>query len=143
MKLPRHKLYADAETLFVEGGLNAVAIAETLTISEVTLSSWRKKFAWDKKRDDYLASPGKIREMLLSEIKKIAEGQKSSIDADALSKIQKVFLSFEKQSTSIPVTMSVFKAFDNWIVENSPQMAVPFTEWHKRYLHHLAQQANE
>ena len=143
MKLPRHKLYADAETLFVEGGLNAVGISETLSISEVTLSGWRKKYGWDKKRDDYLASPSKIRELLLTELKSIAEGKKSNIDADALSKIQKVFLSFERQSTSIPVTMSVFKAFDNWLVENAPQMAVPFTEMHKRYLHHLAQQADE
>jgi len=142
-RLPKHRLYNDAESLFVDGGFTSVAISETLRISETTLSTWRKKYAWDKKREELLASPSKIRELLLAELRSIADGEKPKINADSLSKIQKVFLSFEKQATSIPVSISVFKSFDNWMADNDPPLAVTFTEWHKKYLHYLAQSQSD
>jgi len=138
-RYPKHKNYIDAESLFVEAGLTCIAISDILNVSETTLSKWRNKYEWDKSREELLASPGKIREILLRELRSIADGNKPTINADSLSKIQKVFLSFEKQATSIPVTISVFKAFDNWMAEIEPETAVKFTEFHKKYLHHLAQ----
>jgi len=137
-KTPKHKLYQDAEVMFVEHGYTCNAIAEALGISEVSLSRWRNIMAWDKKRDEYLCSPYKIREVLMKELASIAEGNKAKINADSLSKIQRVFQAFEKSSSSIPVILSVFKAFDNWMADNDPQTAILFTEWHKKYLHHVA-----
>ncbi len=142
-RLPKHRLYSDAEHLFVEGGFTCIAISDTLRISETTLSKWRNNYTWDKKREELLASPGKIRELLLTELRNIADGNDPKINADSLSKIQKVFLSFEKQATSIPVTLSVFKAFDNWMADNDPETAVAFTDWHKKYLHYLAQSQSD
>ncbi len=129
--------------MFVESGYNCVAIAEILTISEITLSKWRNDQGWDRKREEVLASPYKIRELLMRELASIAEGNKAKINADSLSKIQRVFLSFEKSSTSIPVILSVFKGFDNWMADNDPQTAVLFTEWHKKYLHFIAKSQAE
>ncbi len=142
-RIPKHKLYQDAEHMFVESGYNCVAIAEILTISEITLSKWRNDQGWDRKREEVLASPYKIRELLMRELASIAEGNKAKINADSLSKIQRVFLSFEKSSTSIPVILSVFKGFDNWMADNDPQTAVLFTEWHKKYLHFIAKSQAE
>ncbi len=143
-RYPKHKHYNDAESLFVDGGMTCTAIAQILKISEVTLSNWRNKFEWDSRREEALASPAKIREILLKELKNIADGQKPTIDADSLIKIQKVFMSFERQSTSIPITLGVFKSFDNWMADQDPAIAIQFLEWHKKYLNHLAQdQSNE
>jgi hypothetical protein len=144
-KLPRHKLYGDAETLFVEQGLTCKAICETLNrkISEISLSKWRSDYEWDSKREEFISSPYKIREILMRELSNIAAGGEPTIKADSLLKIQKVFASFEKSSTSIPVVISVFKEFDNWMTENDPELAVKFTDFHKKYLHHLAQLKSE
>jgi len=138
-KTPRHKLYEDAETMFVEHGFKSSAIAEVLSISEVTLSKWRSDHGWDNKRDEFITSPHKLRQLLKTELAKIAKGEKSVIDADSLLKIQKVYAAFEKASQSIPVIISVFKEFDNWMVDNDPEQAVTFTAWHKKYLTHVAQ----
>lgn len=138
-RFPKHKHYNDAESLFVDGGMTCTAISQTLKISEVTLSSWRNRYDWDKRREEALASPAKIREILLKELKNIADGAKPTIEADSLIKIQKVFMSFEKQATSLPITMGVFQAFDNWMADQDPRQAIEFLEWHKKYLYHLAQ----
>jgi chorismate-pyruvate lyase len=138
-RFPKHKHYNDAESLFVDAGMTCTAISQTLKISEVTLSSWRNKFEWDKRREESLASPAKIREILLKELKLIADGNKPTIEADSLIKIQKVFMSFERQATSLPITMGVFQAFDNWMADQDPKQAIDFLEWHKKYLYHLAQ----
>jgi len=142
-RLPRHKLYNDAENMFVEQGFTCKAISEVLTISEITLSKWRSDYDWDRRREELLTSPHKIREILQREMALIAGGKKSAIDADALLKMQKVFASFEKASTSLPVIISVIKGFDNWMADNDPETAVKFTDWHKKYLHFTAQNQSE
>lgn len=138
-KEPKHKLYGVAETLFVEQGLSCAAIAEQLGISEVTLSKWRSAMDWDAKRDDFLSTPRKIRELLLLEMKNITEGKKSAIDADALSKVSKALQAMENR-ISIPVIISVFKEFDMWMVDVDPRLAVRFTEFHKMFIAYRAQQ---
>ena len=137
-RLPKHKLYLDSECAFIELGYTGTAIAEAFKISEVTISRWRTDYEWDKKREEALASPHRIRQILLAELVKVANGEKSTVNADDLIKIQKVFASFEKSSTSIPVIMSVFKGFDNWMADIDPETANRFIEYHKKYLHHVA-----
>ena len=138
-KEPKHKLYGVAETLFVEQGLSGTAIAEQLGISANTLSKWRESMEWDAKRDSYLSTPRKIRELLLQEMKNITEGKDTKIDADALSKVSKALQAMENR-ISIPVIISVFKEFDMWMVDMEPQLAVRFTEFHKMFIAYRAQQ---
>ncbi len=140
---PKHKLYPDAECMFVDNGYTSLAISEALGISEATLCKWRKDYEWDRKREETLASPYRIREILMKELASIAGGNKSTINADDLIKIQKVFASFEKSSSSIPIILSVFKEFDNWMSDVDPETAVLFTTYQKKYLHHVAQLKSE
>jgi transposase len=135
--LPKHKMYKSAEYAFIEEGYTCKAIADMFDITETTLSRWRKECSWDEKRTNNLAAPHKIREILLKELRSVAEGNNPKIDTDALAKIGKVVNSFGER-TSIHIVMSVFKLFDNFMAENDPQMAIQFLEWHKKYLHYRA-----
>lgn len=126
-----------AERMFVEDGMTAKAIAEQLEVSEQTLSKWRKgkegEKSWDDKRAEMLASPHKIKEILLKELILVAGGGKSLVDADALAKINKVIESLSDK-ISVQVVFSVFKEFDNWMADQDPKTAILFTEWHKQFL---------
>ena len=137
MKAPKHKLYDDAETLFVEQGLTCNAISEQLGITETTLSKWRGVMNWDKRREDFLSSPGKIRQLIQQEIKSVMEGNKPKVDTDALSKLNKA-LQYFTGKVSLPVVISVFKEFDEWMVAIDPEMAVKFIEYHKLFNNHRA-----
>lgn len=126
-----------AERMFVEDGMTGKAISEQLDVSEQTLSKWRKgkegEKSWDDKRAEMLASPHKIKEILLKELILVAGGEKSKVDADALAKINKVIESLSDK-ISVQVVFSVFKEFDNWMADQDPKTAVQFTEWHKQFL---------
>jgi hypothetical protein len=122
-----------AERLFVEEGLTAKAIAEHIDISEQSISKWRNDGKWDDSRAELLASPHKIREILMKELMKVSGGEKSLIDADALAKINKVIETLSDK-ISVQVVFSVFKEFDNWMADQDAKLAVDFTEWHKQFL---------
>jgi transposase-like protein len=126
-----------AERMFVEDGMTGKAISEQLDVSEQTLSKWRKgkegEKSWDDKRAEMLASPHKIKEILLKELILVASGKISNVDADALAKINKVIESLSDK-ISVQVVFSVFKEFDNWMADQDPKTAIQFTEWHKLFL---------
>lgn len=122
-----------AEGMFIQDGMTAKAIAEMLAVSEQTISKWRNAGSWDDQRAEMLASPHKIREILMKELMKVSGGEKSAIDADALAKINKVIETLSDK-ISTQVVFSVFKEFDNWMADQDPKMAVEFTEWHKQFL---------
>ena len=122
-----------AEILFIDEGMTAKAISEQLDVSEQTLSKWRNLGNWESSRSEMLASPHKIREILLKEIKVVAQGGVSLVDADALAKINKVFETMSDK-ISVQIIFSVFKEFDNWMADQDPKTAVLFTEYHKQFI---------
>ena len=128
-----------AEKLFIEDGLTAKEISPLVGVSEQTLSRWRKEGNWDNKRNEFLAAPDKIKEVLMKELKSIASGENSTIDADALAKVSKVIETLSSR-TSVQVIFSVFKEFDNWMADQEPRLAIEFTEWHKRFLQYRINQ---
>lgn len=128
-----------AERMFVEDGMTAKAISEMLDVSQVTLSKWRNDGEWETKRNEMLAAPHKLKEILMRELKTIAEGGKSIVDADALAKVNKVIESISDR-ISVQIVFSVFKEFDNWMADNDPKTAVLFTEYHKQFLLHKINQ---
>lgn len=134
-----------AERMFIEEGMTAKAISAILDVSEQTLSRWRKGYeidgekSWDDRRAEFVTSPHKIREVLMRELKTVAEGGKSTVDADSLAKISKVLETISDR-ISIQVIFSVFKEFDSWMASQDPEVAIQFLEWHKMFLLHKAQQ---
>jgi len=139
--LSNQKKRAIAERMFIEDGETAKAIAAFLDVSEQTVSRWRKgrpgEKSWDQRRAEVLAAPHKIKELLTRQLEKIANGEKATIDADALAKISKVLDSVSGK-TNVQVVISVFKEFDNWMAAQDPDMAIKFLEWHKAFIVHKA-----
>jgi len=75
----------------------------------------------------------------MEELKNIASGLESKIDADALAKVSKVIETLSSR-TSVQVIFSVFKEFDNWMADQEPRLAIQFIEWHKRFLQYRINQ---
>ncbi|MCT4613596.1 MAG: hypothetical protein N4A49_01825 [Marinifilaceae bacterium] len=126
------KLKQLAERMFFEGDSNT-QIAEDLNLSKVTISKWRKLENWDERKAELTASPHKIKELLLKELQKLSNGETSSINADAISKLSRVIEAVSgKVSTQVVIT--VFKEFDNWMSSQDPEMAIQFTEFHKQFV---------
>lgn len=125
-----------AAGMFIEQGLTCKAISELTSVSEKTLSRWRNEDGWEKSRAEALASPHRIREILLKELQSVAEGNKASVDTNALSQINKTLSSFGN-ATPPNVIVAVLQGFDNWMAEQEPAIAVQFLDWHKRYLQHI------
>ncbi|WP_413534064.1 hypothetical protein [Empedobacter brevis] len=128
-----------AEKLFIEDGLMLKEISVIVGFSVQTLSKWKKDGNWENKRNEFLAAPHKIKEVLMEELKNIASGYESKIDADALAKVSKVIETLSSR-TSVQVIFSVFKEFDNWMADQEPRLAIQFTEWHKRFLQYRINQ---
>lgn len=65
-KINYTKLRALAERMFMDGE-NGAAIASELDVSTVTISNWRKADKWDDRKAELMASPHKIKELLLKQ----------------------------------------------------------------------------
>lgn len=124
-----------AADLFIEQGWTAKAIAEFLNVQETTVGKWRDAGKWDAMREENLSSPAKIKQIIRKEIVKVAGGEKSTVDADALSKLAKVYEAVEDR-ISVNVMFSIFKMFDNWMADQDPRLAVDFLKFHKLFLQH-------
>lgn len=131
------------EKLFVETGLSAKALSETYPVTEQTISKWRNDKSkdgktWDEKRRDFITAPANIKQVLMNELKSVAEGNEASINVKDLAAIHKVVESFsDKVNTQI--VYSVFKEFDNWMADQEPDLALQFTHWHKLFLIYKAE----
>ncbi len=137
--MAKDNLRKAAEGMFIEQGMTAKAIAELIDVTEKTVGRWREEGKWDARRDENLAAPHKIREVLLQEMKNISQGKASQVDADSLSKIARVMETISDKINP-QIVISVLKGFDNWMAEQEPKMAVTFLEWHKQYLQHVIAQ---
>jgi len=132
-KLSYKKRESLAEEYFVVNQMNGKEIAEAVEVSEQTITKWRTKGNWDDKRKKFLSSPTKVRELLYDQLELVASGEKATIDSDSLAKIYKVITGISSV-TSVPVTMSVLKEFDNWMADQEPEVAVMFLDWHKKFI---------
>lgn len=132
------KLRLWAAHLFIVDGYTQKAIADYIGVSEVTIGKWKSADKWEEERQAILASPRKIKSILLTELEKITNGEESNIDADSLSKISKVIRELDGK-ISIEVIHSVLKELDTWLSEENPQFAVQCLAYHKRFLIHKIQ----
>jgi transposase-like protein len=142
----KESLRALAEQMFVESGMTAKAIASNIGVTQQTISRWRKgqgdtPISWDDKRKNFLATPHNIKKVLMQELTRVTEGHDPDINVKALAEISKVIESLSDK-VSVQIVFTVFKEFDNWMSEQDPEIAVSFTEWHKLFLLHKAQQEN-
>ncbi|MGV4332508.1 hypothetical protein [Ornithobacterium rhinotracheale] len=131
------------EKLFVETGLSAKALAETYPVTEQTISKWRNDTSidgktWDEKRKEFITAPANIRQVLMDELKNVAEGSKARIDVKSLAAINRVIQNFSNRVNS-QIVYSVFKEFDNWMADQDPELALQFVQYHKMFLIYKAE----
>lgn len=138
MTTPKHKQYDVAKNMFVDQGMTCNAISDILSLTQATLSKWRKGMKWDDERSATLSRPDKIKAILLAELQSISEGNKPRIDTDALSKVSKT-LSYFDGKVPFGAVLAVIKELDNWTCEIEPVAAVANTDLHKRFLQYRAQ----
>ncbi|MBW7838467.1 MAG: DUF1804 family protein [Chitinophagaceae bacterium] len=132
-----------AERMYVEEGMTAKAIAETVGVTEQTVGRWKKGVGkmsrdWDQLRKDFLAAPGNVRKILMDELTSLSQGDKSKLDLKAIKECVTIIDSLT-DSVSVQVVMTVFKEFDTWMSSQDPETAVLFLEFHKLFLLHKAQ----
>lgn len=132
----REALQRQAEAMFIDLGYTAKAISEILGPTEKTIGSWRTKGNWDKRRDELLASPHKLRELLIQEMRSIADGNEPSFDADALSKVSKVAESF-RNKVSPQIAITIIKMLDDFLADTNPQLANANLDSHRRFIIHV------
>lgn len=119
--------------MFIELGYTAKSISEILSVTEKTVGSWRAKGSWDKRRDELLASPHKIRELLIQEMRSITEGNPPSFDSDALSKVSKVAESFKSKVTP-QIAITIIKMLDDFLADTNPKLANDNLDSHRRFI---------
>lgn len=141
-KLTYQQREALAEEYFVNFGFQQKETAEFVGVTEATISKWAIKGKWKQKRQKFLASPSKVKELLFDQLEIIAKGDKPTIDSDSLSKVFKVIEGLGSR-TAVPVVMSVLKEFDNWMSAQEPAKAIEFLEWHKKFILHKAAQDDQ
>lgn len=125
-----------AEDFFIENfEVTQKEVAELFGISEKTVSAWSKAGNWAKRRDDYHSSPVKIRQLLQQELLRVAQGGKATLNADSISKLQKVIGELRKTADPI-VVQQVLKDLDNFIAEQDPKLASEITAFHRQFLIH-------
>ena len=126
-----------AEDMFIRLGLTGREIAENLSVTEQTVSRWKKgregEPSWDERKNEAQLTPLRIKEILLKEAHKIAKGEESAIKADQLSKIMSAIDQLDKK-INVRTVMDVFCEFDNWMTEQDPAIAIQFTKFHKLFL---------
>ncbi|QSS96593.1 phage terminase small subunit-related protein [Psychroflexus sp. ALD_RP9] len=138
-KTAKSKLKSLAERMFIEDGMTAKAVAETIGVTEKTIGSWRRIGNWDDKRAQFLATPHNIKRQIANELSSLVNGEKSTLEMKAINDAIKALQSMSNE-TSTEVVFTVFREFDNWMADQDPDMATQFLEWHKLFLLHKAQQ---
>lgn len=133
-----------AKRMFVEEGMTAKAIANSIDVTPQTVGRWRKgigknALSWDEERKQFLATPYNIKKLLSKELTAMVAGNEATLDIKGINDVIKALKSVS-ENTSVQVVFTVFKEFDNWMSEQEPETAISFLEWHKLFLLHKAQQ---
>jgi uncharacterized protein YjcR len=124
-----------AETLYVEKGITPQGIADELGRNIKTIYAWRDKFNWDETKNLFESGPIELKKRIMQEAMNLSKGEKSTIEADAFSKIMKAY-DYMSKRIAPEVIRDVFVEFDNFVVSVDPKIANEFTKYHKMFLQH-------
>lgn len=125
-----------AEAMFVQQFLDAKSIAEALHLQENTVGEWRKKYKWDKLREDTINNPVQMRALLAQQMLLIAGGGDATINADALAKIYKVYEGLADKINP-GIVSAIMKLYDEFLAKENPQLAVSNLDYNKKFLIHI------
>lgn len=128
-----NRLRKAAEGLFVNQGLGNEQIAEITGVSTVSISRWRREDDWDARRDFVRLTPMYLREKLLQEAKKVADGGSSTMQADT---IVKLLAAADRLVAKITpeVIYSVLSECCEYAASTDPEFATQMAQRHRDFL---------
>lgn len=136
--MPKEKIKEKeaAEQLFIENFWDAKTIAEKLGLQESTVGRWREKGGWDVKRNNTMNNPVRMRKLIADQMMLILKGEKPNIDADALSKMFKVYEGISDKINP-GIVAAILKLQDEFLLNEDHEYAVKHLEWNKKFLIHI------
>lgn len=129
------KLKIAAEGMFITQGMTSRDIADTLDISEVTISRWRQAEEWDDKRSFIKATPSRLREALIREAERVVGGEATTINADAVAKLLSAADKLASRATP-DVVYSVLSDFLQYTATVDSEAAASLSGFFKMFLQH-------
>lgn len=136
MPIEKIKEREAAQQFFVEMFWDAKTIALHLMVDEKTVGKWRAKYKWDKLREDTINNPVKMRTFIAQQMMLIVQGQKSTIDADALAKMFKVYEGISDKINP-GIVAAVLKLYDDFLSTKAPKLALQNLPFNKEFLIHI------
>ena len=110
---PNHKLYPDAERMFVQENKSPAEIEKALGIPQSTLSGWRQKQGWNKQRKDWQQSghhiAARLKVLLAQELRDLDKLDNASVDR--IMKAVKSIKSLNEDADILASTIKVMEQF--------------------------------
>lgn len=126
--------------LYIEQGFDAKTISGMLDISENTIGTWVKSHEdWKKQRQVRMLSPDKLVMHFYEQSEAIIKSAKdeerplTSAESDALNKLASAIQKLDKK-VDPSITMSVFRNFNNWLMQIEPLLAKQIAEQQLMYV---------
>lgn len=94
-------------------------IAELLGVSENTVAKWRNEDEWDTKAKLHNIRPSEIKQMILTYLLAIKNGEKPPYKADDLSKVTAAFDRLNDKRKKAVYTMESFDCFSAFVLEKA------------------------
>ncbi|MEQ8581216.1 MAG: hypothetical protein RIC30_09415 [Marinoscillum sp.] len=143
-KLTNDKKRFLAERYYINEGKSGKWIAEYLEVTEATVSRWKKgrpgEKEWDTRKAEHLSAPHKIKELVLKAMLEVAEGEKPSIDTNALSQMAASLQKIDKQ-IGVQIIISVIMELDKFVATEAPEYALLYAKIHQKFIHMKASQS--
>lgn len=131
-----------AEWLYCEKRLSPEAISKELDRNIKTIYKWRDEGGWDDTKELFELSPVQLKKLLTEAAIRMAKGEKrvdkngnelKEVDADAIIKVMKS-REYLQKGVSAEVCRDFLIELDNFVSEQSPELAVQMTKYHKMFL---------
>lgn len=133
------RLRETAEGMFINQNLTGQQVADALGVSEVTVSRWRQGGEWDAKKRFVQITPSRLREKLLQEAERVANGEASVIKADVIVKLLAGADKLAQRATP-EVVYSVLAECCTYTAAADPEFAARMAEYHRQFLQHKIEQ---
>jgi len=134
-----------AANMYINYGDSLVKISQELEVSEQTLNKWAKGDAeepsWDDQRLVIETTPSTIKTRIQLEMSNIVKGEKPTLNADALNKLNSVYKTFTDTKNEV-VIQHVFINFNLWLSKTMPEKALGIAQIQRLYLHYIIKNKN-
>lgn len=129
--MAKKDLMGEAERLFVIEGKTLTWIGQLLGISAKTLSGWKKKSAWGKRRKAFLSTPraiaDQLQDVLRAKVEEVTGMSASEITPailDALHKLIKSVKGIRRETDPLAEAVNTFDRFALFVAERNPRREV-------------------